>query len=155
VNGEQRERCVQLLGDGATLRETASLVRMSWTDFSAEWSAAKHAADNGIESEEADWYRDCAGARAQVRATIRAEAQVEAGHRRSSDLLAVLARLEAEDAEEPQAQDGGDVRGRSLFLDTEDYSAETQEAIKEAQLVLHRAFVLKVNEDGERRRARA
>jgi len=126
---EQRERAVELLGDGATIRETAALVKLTERAFSAEWVKGRQESEDGVESESASWYRAAQAARASIRATYRAEAADEAGSRRSSDLLAVLSRLEAED--EPAAVAADDHYDRTR-LRVESMSQETAMKMQDA-----------------------
>jgi hypothetical protein len=115
VNTAQREKAVELFGEGALIVEVAPLIRMSAEDFRREWVAGRREAENGQDSDEAHWYRDCQASRASVRARIRSEAMDEAGGRRSTDLLAVLARLE--DESEPQGMsEDHDARASSPLL---------------------------------------
>ncbi len=101
MNGEQRASVVCHLGNGATLREAASLVSAAWRDFVADWAAGRTDSEGGHESDEAAWYREAQASRARKRATLRALAATTAGTRESADLLRVLEALESED--EPEA----------------------------------------------------
>jgi hypothetical protein len=134
----------------ATVFPRAAMCGVSLRALSEEWTRGKHDAENGVESDGATWYRSATAARARYRATLRAEARAAAGSREATDKLAVLAASLSEEEPTTFAQDH-DVRSRSLFLDTQDYSPETQDAIKVAQLALHDAFSLWVQEDTERR----
>lgn len=115
MNTAQREKAVELFGEGALIVEVAPLIRMSAEDFRREWVAGRREAENGQDTDLAHWYRDCQAARASVRARIRSEAMDEAGGRRSTDLLNVLGRLEAESEPQGMSEDH-DVRASSPLL---------------------------------------
>lgn len=103
------------------------------------------------------WYLEANAARFRARAELRSRADAALGTRESSDALNLLAAIS--EPEPTAVEQAGDVRSRSPFLDMvdhpDDYSDKAHDAMKDAQLGLHRAFVLKVNEDGERRRRNA
>ena len=133
MNTAQREKAVELFGEGALIVEVAPLIRMSAEDFRRKWVAARREAENGQDTEEAHWYRDCQASRASVRAQIRSEAMDEAGGRRSTDLLNVLGRLEAE--EEPQGMsEDYDVRASSPLLALTDRIEETTDSVERDRL---------------------
>jgi hypothetical protein len=101
MNPEQRTRVVELLAEGATLREASAITHTPWKAFAAEWAVGRGDSEQGHETELADWYRTAQAARSRKRAVLRALAAETAGTRESGDLLRVLEALEAED--EPEA----------------------------------------------------
>jgi hypothetical protein len=93
---KQRDRIVQLLGDGATLRESASIAQIPWRAFEREWSACRREHEAGKTSADSRWYAICQSNRSAYRATLRATAAQRAGTKASSDSLALLKHLEVE-----------------------------------------------------------
>jgi len=113
MTGEQRERVVRYLGNGAKLREAADMVGASWKDFASDWSDGRADSESGTDSDAATFYRDARAARSRNIAEKRAEAAAAAGSRESADLLAYVRQLESE--EEPLATPEDDVRSTPLL----------------------------------------
>jgi hypothetical protein len=138
VNAEVADRVVELLGEGATFREAGALVNLSARDFDTEWSRGASDLAGGHDSDAATWVQRCRASYASFTASIRAEAVEEAGSRRSSDLLAILARREAE--KEPDAvSEEADVRTTAM-LDVEGMPVEWRERHEAAKKDLHALF---------------
>ena len=139
---EQRTAVVGYLEGGATFSESAALAGASMRALSVDWTRGKQDAESGVESGERTFYLEASGARARIRAELRAEAREAAGSREATDKLAVLSALLAED--EPTFADEDNVRARAPFLDVLDhperYSDETKCLISEAELALRAAF---------------
>jgi hypothetical protein len=91
-----RRKIVDHLSNGAMLREAAAMVSVPWKTFEAEWLEAEKLHNMGDKSALARWYSDAAAARAKFRATLRLQAQQEAGDRSSADALKLLQHLESE-----------------------------------------------------------
>lgn len=115
MNDTQRSEAVRLLGEGTTFAETWALIHASRADAENDYIAGKRDADNGVESELADFYRGAAAARARIRAELRAEARENAGGRAASDALSLLAAISSEEEPTAIAADA-DVRGSSPQL---------------------------------------
>lgn len=93
---KQKDRVVQLLSDGTTLREAASIAQVPWSEFAREWSCSRKEHEDGKATAGSRWYSICQAGRAAYRATLRAKAAEKAGTKASSDSLALLKYLEGE-----------------------------------------------------------
>jgi hypothetical protein len=98
----QRDRIVNLLVDGATLREAAAIAQVPWPTFEKEWRKARKEREEGKDSAASRWYSLAQAERAAFRATLRRTAVQQAGKKASTDNLALLKHLDSE--EEPTAE---------------------------------------------------
>jgi len=102
---EQRDKVVEYLEGPCQLREAADMLQVSWPAFAEDYSLGMADAEAGRGSEAGSWYLSCRAARSRTRAKLRAEAHATVGSRESADLLALLARLEAEAEPMPSSHD--------------------------------------------------
>ncbi|MGZ8707472.1 MAG: hypothetical protein ACXW0R_08810 [Gaiellaceae bacterium] len=126
LTSEQAEKAIQHLGNGARIREACDMVHASWRDFSSTWIAGRNDSEAGKVSQDATFFREARAARARHIATRRAEAAAVAGSRESSDLIAYVRELEAE--QEPLTDDDGVTGPTAVVLFAEHPDPRVREA---------------------------
>jgi hypothetical protein len=139
---EQRDKVVDYLDGPCQLREAADMLQVGWPAFADDYSRGMADAEAGRDTEAASWYLNCRAARSRTRAKLRAEAHATAGARESSDLLALLARLEAEPEPLPSSHDNPRASGSLAIVDLlEDpgLSPEERDRLKGLQQDFHKA----------------
>jgi hypothetical protein len=119
LTDEQRERAVDVLGSGMSLREAADICRVQWRDFEAYWEAGARDRQSGFGSEEAAFVEEALQVRAQFRAELKLKAAASAGKRAAADYHRLLERLDAEEL--PGSGHGNEiVVPARVFVQTDD-----------------------------------